>query len=66
MTTGDLEGEEYKIEMKMYFYKYKEHLQEIMDWEICIKKIFILFLVHCLPFLEAVHVATDDSVPIFL
>ncbi len=45
--TRDLEKEEYNIEMEMYFYKYKRHLQAIMDWEISNKKIFILFLQHC-------------------
>ncbi len=37
--TRDLD-EEYKIKMEMYFYKYKQHLQAIMDWEICNENIY--------------------------
>ncbi len=40
--------------MEMYFYKYKRHLQLIMDWEICNEKIFILILQYFPPSLEEV------------
>ena len=32
VTTRDLKEEEYKIEMEMYFYKYKNHLLAMLDW----------------------------------
>ncbi len=42
----DLEEEENCIKMEMYFHKYKQHAQAVVDWKICNKKIFILVLQH--------------------